>query len=227
MLRDVRPEILDDLDPADPRAIRSRRDLQRVNALMGHSWILAGALRRLIDGARIVELGAGDGTCLLRVARRLGRQNRPVTAVLVDRRPSISDDTRASFAEIGWRIHVKESDVFEWLQCESAPSDVTIANLFLHHFQTAALAELLNRVCESTRAFIACEPRRSSAALMGARLLKFIGCSEVTLHDARASVRAGFSARELSALWPCQTRWHLRERRSGPFTHTFFATYAP
>jgi hypothetical protein len=226
MLREVKPEILDDLDPLDSRAIHSRRDLQRVNALMGHSRILARALRSHINGARVVELGAGDGTCLLRVAHRLGTE-RPLSVILLDRRPSVTEDTRAGFARIGWNIDVIEADVFEWLRRAADRCDVTIANLFLHHFQPAALSELLARTCEKTRTFVACEPRRSAASMIGAQMLRVLGCNDVTLHDAPISVRAGFRARELSALWPGGKNWRLREGRSGAFTHTFLARHAP
>jgi SAM-dependent methyltransferase len=225
--RSIQPEILDSLDAADPRAIHSRRDLQRVNTLMGHTRILARALRGHIEGSRVVELGAGDGTCLLRVAERLGAPKTAVRAVLVDRRPSVSAKTRAGFAAAGWQIDVDQADVFEWLERRSERCDVTIANLFLHHFSAAALSELLAHVCEKTRTFIACEPRRSRTGIVGAHLLRFVGCSDVTLHDARVSVRAGFRKRELSALWPRHARWHLSEGRAGLFTHTFVAHHAP
>ena len=40
MKRVVKPEILDELDGSDPRAIRSRRDLRFINLLMGNErWI--------------------------------------------------------------------------------------------------------------------------------------------------------------------------------------------
>ena len=73
MARALEPEWLDTLPPDDPRAVRSRADLRRVNALMGNARIVADLLR----GAprplrRVAELGAGDGTFALRVVRALG-----------------------------------------------------------------------------------------------------------------------------------------------------------
>jgi hypothetical protein len=219
--------MLDSLDTRDPHALHSRRDLQRVNALMGHSRILARALRGTISGAQVVELGAGDGTLLLNVAKRLGRQANPVRAVLVDRKPSLSAETRAGFDDNGWRIEVKELDVFEWLaRPNPGRADITIANLFLHHFPERELPWLLGRTSQQTSRFIACEPLRSRAAVIGASLLRFLGCNHVTLHDARVSVRAGFREQELSALWPRDPRWRLSEGRTGLFTHTFMAVHA-
>src|SRR5436190_16442240 len=45
MQRHVEPELLDELPANDPRALRSRKDLERVNAWMGHSRIMARQLR--------------------------------------------------------------------------------------------------------------------------------------------------------------------------------------
>jgi hypothetical protein len=224
MRRTIQPEILDDLPPDDPRAIHSRRDLQKINVFMGHRGMLERAIRAAPAAPRLlVELGAGDGTFLLHIARRLGPKVR-MRAILVDRRPSIGAATRAGFANAGWQVEVCESDVFEWL-CRPHPetADVTAANLFLHHFRESELANLLNLAAQQTRRFVACEPRRSRTALAGVSLLRLIGCNEVTLHDGEVSVRAGFRDRELSALWPPDPGWHLAEHQRGLFTHAFVA----
>jgi hypothetical protein len=225
-MRSLEPEILDRLDVADPRAIQSRRDLQKVNVLMGHPRFLARALRGSIAGSLLVELGSGDGTLLLKVARRLGRPSRPVRAVFVDRRPSVSTETREAFNAAGWEVDVRESDVFEWLsRVDPERSDVTIANLFLHHFDDGKLSELLEGAARQTARFIAYEPVRSTVALAGVSLLGLLGCGGVTLHDGRISVRAGFRDNELSRLWPRDPEWRLNEWRIGPFTHAFIADH--
>ena len=222
--RHIQPELLDDLPADDPRAIQSRRDLQKVNTFMGHPGIVTGALRRPPVPLRfLVELGAGDGTFLLRVATRLGPQS-GVRAVLVDRQPSMSAATREGFHAVGWHIETRQSDVFEWL-CRPQPetADVTLANLFLHHFRQSELANLLHLIAQQTKYFVACEPRRSRAGVWGVPLLRLIGCNEVTLHDGDISVRAGFRDREISGLWPNDGKWNLREGRRGLFTHAFVA----
>ncbi len=64
MKRRVEPELLDTLPPGDPRAVRSRQDLRRVNAWMGNPMIMANALKKSAGGnpvASILELGAGAG----------------------------------------------------------------------------------------------------------------------------------------------------------------------
>ena len=72
----VTPELLDTLAPDDPLAIASRRDLRRVHHAMRTLAILKDAvlsLGRQTPPRRILELGAGDGSMLLRLAREIGR----------------------------------------------------------------------------------------------------------------------------------------------------------
>lgn len=224
MRRIIQPEILDELPADDPRAVQSRRDLQKVNTFMGHPGLVTRALRAAPAAPRLlVELGAGDGTFLLRVARRVRYETR-VRAVFVDIRPSLSDATRKGFHDAGWDVEACQSDVVDWLcRPHAENTDVMVANLFLHHFNEEALARLLNLAAQQTKRFVACEPRRSRTALAGASLLRLIGCNDVTLHDADVSVRAGFRDRELTALWPPDAGWQITERRAGLFSHAFFA----
>ena len=227
MKRCVEPELLDELLPDDRRAIRSRDDLVRVNGAMGNSGIMVRALRTACNGRpvqRIVDMGAGDGRFLLGVARQLHPDWQGTRAVLLDRRNAVRPETHQAFETLGWRAETCEADVRDWLAQPAAPAyDVLSANLFLHHFQDAQLAELLRAAARSARVFIAVEPRRSLRSLFVSRLLWFIGCGQVTRHDAVASVRAGFTGRELSRLWSADDNWMLQERSAGWFSHLFIA----
>jgi hypothetical protein len=114
-----------------------------------------------------------------------------VRAILVDRRPSVNLDTRAAFHRLGWDVEPVAADVLAWLgRPQPDISHITLANLFLHHFDEGRLVELLAAVSKQTRRFVACEPHRSRAALIGASLLGAIGCNDVTRHDACISVLA-------------------------------------
>jgi hypothetical protein len=219
--RIVQPELLDALPPADPRAIRSRRDLRRVNAWMRNHSIMADALKNNLNGLalkKITELGVGDGNFLLRVAEKLNWQN--VSAILLDLQKNISDETLAAFFKFRWRAETVVADVFDWPQ---SSEEIVITNLFLHHFENERLAELLRIISERAKLFVAIEPRRAPLPLFFSRFLWVIGCNDVTRHDAVASVQAGFSGEELSALWPDKQNWRLTERRAGLFSHLFIA----
>ena len=217
--RVLEPEWLDELPPQDPRAVRSRADQRRVNWLMGNARIIAHVLSKH-DVTRIADLGSGDGHLMLRIAQRLRRPG--IELSLVDRAPVVSDATLAEFAGLGWRVRVVARDALAFLREE--PLDVVVANLFLHHLDPEALRQLFKLCSERAQLVAACEPRRSQLALLGCRLMWFIGANDVTRHDAVVSVRAGFTGHELSALW--QAPWRLDERSAPPFSHLFVARRA-
>jgi len=219
--RIVQPELLDTLSPADPRAIRSRRDLRRINSWMGNHSIMAAALQNNLNGRaprQITELGAGDGSFLLQVAQKTNWPG--INATLLDRQTIVSAELLATFSKLRWRAESVVADVFDWQQ---TPEEIVIANLFLHHFETGRLAELLRIISKRAKLFVAIEPRRAPWPFFFSRLLWAIGCNDVTRHDATVSVRAGFAAEELSALWPDTPNWQLIERRAGLFSHLFIA----
>jgi 2-polyprenyl-3-methyl-5-hydroxy-6-metoxy-1,4-benzoquinol methylase len=219
--RRLEPEWLDELPEHDARAQRSRRDLQRVNWIMGNAAILASRLPAGI--ARLAEVGAGDGAFALRLIGRM--RAKPATVTLVDRQSSVARDTIAAFGRQGVAVESLRVDVFDWLKSTERPFDAIVANLFLHHFDDDALRRLLGLVAARTSCFVACEPRRSALALSGSRLLGLIGCNDVTRHDAVASVRAGFRDAELTALWP-REGWLVEESPSRLFSHAFVARRA-
>lgn len=225
-LRRIAPEILDGLAADDPRAVHSRRDLVHINALMFQAPLMAGLLRKHVKAApmRILEIGAGDGTFMLAVARRLAKEWPAVELTLLDRIDLVSPDTRNGFGKLGWQIETATADVFEWIDSAGREQfDAVVANLFLHHFDDVALARLFLGLQPLAPVLLATEPRRGNFPLAAARLLWAIGANDVTMHDAGASVRAGFAGTELSALWPARAGNPIEERRGGLFTHVFAA----
>jgi Methyltransferase domain len=227
--RSVEPEWLDELPADDRRAIRARRDLKRLNAFILQSGVMVGALTRHWAGdppRRLVDLGCGDGTFMLGVARALAPRWRSVSVTLLDRQSIVSTATRDGFAALGWQAETQAADVLDYLAqiAGTGPgADIITANLFLHHFPPAPLARLLDLAARATRLFVACEPRRTQLALRSSRLLWAIGCNDVSLHDSIVSVRAGFCGNELSAAWPQSDQWELREDEARLFAHRFVA----
>lgn len=219
MARVVEPEILDQLPATDEGATRSRRDLTRLNALMGHASLIRKHLAS--DVTRVVDLGAGDGTFLFDVLKP-ARSVREV--VLVDQQRVVSDDTLREFERIGIKPLVVIADVFDWLARQSAaPRTAVVANLFLHHFPCERLQHLLQLAAQGCDRFIACEPRRGAWPQLAASLVGLIGCNHVTRHDAVVSVRAGFRDGDLTVLWPDASKWRIEERAAGLFSHLFVA----
>ncbi len=229
MSRKVCPEMLDDLDSEDPRAQRSRRDLRRIHRAMGSLAILRNLVARLrlaTHPKRIVELGAGDGTLLLRLARTLRPKWERVELTLLDRHPAVDLNTLDGFHSLEWQVNVVCEDALVWAQrTDRERYDLCIATLFLHHFEDPLLRALLTGVAARSRAFIASEPRRDTVAHLGSRLVGFLGSNAVTREDAVKSVAAGFAGKEISAAWPGDEEgWRLEEYRALPFSHCFLAS---
>ncbi|MCL4181164.1 MAG: hypothetical protein KJ072_25895 [Verrucomicrobia bacterium] len=225
--RSLQAEWLDELPADDPRAVRSRADLRRINALMGNARLMSKALRGATRQAavrRIVDLGTGDGAFLLNWVRRMPSLAPGTELLLVDRNAAADAGIVTALCARGFRPRSVEADGLEWLQAQPVEEGTwVLANLVLHHFTTENVRLLFNAIAEKAELFCACEPRRGPGSLVASNMLGLIGANHVTRHDATVSVRAGFHKRELSALWPVQPHWRLREQRAGPFSHFFLA----
>lgn len=227
MLRTLHAELVDELPADHPGAMGSRRDLRLINSLMGHTGILGRSLKSVCPrntSLRLVEIGAGDGRVLLRIARRLAPKWYNVDVVFVDMQDLLLTETKADFAVLNWGARLMKADILQWLEdTVDEKCDVILANLVLHHFINDQLKTLFSLAARKANALIAVEPRRANFPLFCAKWLSIIGCNPVTCHDAPISVRAGFKDHELSALWPSDGRWVLRERAAGLFSHHFVA----
>ena len=199
-MRIIETEWLDSLPSSDPRAEQSRRDLRRVNTIMGNARHIAAALRpHWHEGMRIADLGSGDGSLMKAIQRRLPG---PVKPILVDKADGL--------------------DVLDFLREDGPRLDAIVCNLFLHHLDGDVLSDVLALAAERAPLFVACEPRRARIALEASKMLWVLGANDVTRHDAVVSVRAGFTGDELSRIWPLGN-WNLEERVAWPFSHFFCA----
>jgi hypothetical protein len=224
----VVPELLDELAVEDPRAERSRRDLRRIHKFMRSASILGRLITNLRLAAaprRIIELGAGDGTLMLAVARVLEPRWSGVELTLLDRVDLLTDETRDAYRRLGWGVRSLCTDVMNWVRVDAGPPyDLCLSSLFLHHFEGPRLAALLNDIAHRANAFVASEPRRDSLSRLAARGVGLIGANAVTRGDAVKSVAAGFRGKELGAAWAdAGADWMTDEFRAPPFTHCFTA----
>lgn len=196
--RSVIPEILDHLPADDPEAMRSRRDLRRINFLMGNERWVCRTVEKFHTVARkgIVEIGAGDGLLCGKLARIFPKAE--VAAYDLAPRPD------GLVERVVWH----RGDLFQ----TSAPTTggVLVANLFLHHFEEEPLARL-GRWAEGFEVMVISEPDRARLPhVLGGLLHPWI--NRVTKHDMHVSITAGFSTGEITAFLGLDPmRWQVRE----------------
>lgn len=197
MPRTLEAELLDILPLDSPDARRSRRDLLRVNRIMGnHAWFERVVPDLAEPGERALELGAGDGILALRL-RSAGLRTDALDRFPAPRR--WPDTARWHAADLRCFGH--------W-----ADYPVVLANLVLHHLDDAELAALGARLDRHARVLVFNEPLRSARA----RLLWSVGAPlggacAVTRHDGRLSIGAGFRGDELPrTLRLDHARWDWR-----------------
>lgn len=194
MDRSLEPELLDHLDPNEAAARQSREDLRRINILMGNPPWLQHQLENFVrPGERILEIGAGDGSFAL------GCSGVWAGLDLAPRPP------RWPQAAEWYQVDVRRFT--EW-----AKYPVVFGNLIFHQFPDDVLAELGEKIRAHARVLIACEPvRRRIFQRLFAALCPMIGAGEVTRHDGRVSIAAGFKGDEFPRKLGFSTRdWRCR-----------------
>jgi hypothetical protein len=196
-MRKLTPELLDHLPHDDPGAMRSRRDLRRINFFMGNwRWILSEIPEH---AEAITEIGAGDGHLLPLLAKK--RPGARIAAYdLAPRPPGLPES-------VEWI----QGDLFS--QPPPASGGTLIANLFLHHFTDAQLAEL-GAWMRPFEKIIMNEPMRSKLPLLIGKIAYPL-IDPITRHDMRVSIEAGFAPGELAASLCLETNgFRFRETRS-------------
>jgi hypothetical protein len=180
MMRKLTPELLDHLPHDDPGAIRSRRDLRRINRFMGNdAWISSMIPKR---ANHITEIGAGDGHLIFDLAQQ--RPDAEITAYDLAPRPK----------HLPHAVKWIQGDLFS--QAPPTEGGTLIANLFLHHFTDTQLHEL-GEWMRSFQTVIINEPLRARLPmLLGKIASPFV--HPITRHDMRVSIEAGFSPGELA-----------------------------
>lgn len=208
MIRTLTPELLDSLDPSDPDARASRRDLVRINHWMGnYRWFESIFCPSSVCRTHCLEIGAGGGELAIRIIQK----SCCMTYSAVDLAPKPNNWPEAGF----WY----QTDIFTFHGYSTA--EVLISNLTLHHFNATELAKIGALIRNSSiRKIVANEPSRRSFHKLQLNAGRLIGFNSVTLHDGSVSIEAGFRADELPialGLNPELWYWTLEETFMGAY----------
>ena len=200
----VIPEILDSLPADDPLALRCRRDLIFINAVIGnYRWLSRRILRvSRIGGSDWVELGAGDGPLAASLPEG-SDESVKITGVDLAPRPVRWPENW------GWI----EGDLFETLpraQIAGGRGGLA-ANLFLHHFCEEELGRIGSLMNDHFSRLVFVEPARYRIfRILGFVLFPFV--NSVTRHDLQISIGAGFRRGELKDALKLDPSWQVEER---------------
>ena len=188
-MRVIRPELLDDADPAEARP--SLQDITRINKYFGGYRVLRkimASIAQPTDAFTVLDVGAASGDMGRQI--HLSFPNARVTAF----------DYRLQHLAAAASPKIV-GDAFH-LPFRPRSFDVVFCSLFLHHFQDAEVVALLAAFGEvSRRAVCVIDLDRGPFSYHFVPATRWLfGWHPITLHDAPASVAAGFKRRELEDL---------------------------
>lgn len=198
--RKLSTEFFDQHDPSHREAIQSRKDLGRINFLMGNfRWFKQQFSRMDLLGEHCVDLGAGAGD--------LGRY--------------LYDQALGEFFVTGVDFLPRPlgsnwPSQWDWCQGDLCAFegweevDVCLANLTLHRFTNEQLAELGSKIKRNCRAVLVCEPARRRIHQWEAFGLNLLGVNHMTYHNTHVGIEAGFLGNELSECLGLEaTKWDI------------------
>ena len=186
--RATEPEELD-LGVSETEAIKSLRDIRRVNRWLGGRRSLLGAIEPyLTEGGRILDVGCGSADLPAEVvARSAGR----VTAVGVDVKLVHLQQAPVSVQRVVADVRA--------LPFAPRSFDVVSASLFLHHFDGPEVAIILGTLFRlARRALVVNDLHRALVPwLFGRSVFPLVFESRVSVDDGLLSIRRAFRPDEL------------------------------
>ena len=200
------PEWMDrkDNDPADLEDVF--RDIAIVNRRLGGAKALLRAIDPFLDQTphdrdlEILDVGVGGGDIPAAIVDHCRNRGRRVSVVAIDLDPKMAGiAARAAFPFE--EIRVLLADAFA-LPFRDRSFDLVIASMFLHHFAHGECVRLLASFRHlARRAVLVNDLERHWFPLLFIRLsAPVFARSYLTRHDAVASIRQAFRARELREL---------------------------
>lgn len=215
-------EQLDELGANAAELPGALADLARINAALLGTRLTSRCLDDLLAAESprtpltLLDVGCGGGELTASVARRAGRDGRPVTAIGLDRNPAVVAHARRRFGAL---LDLREGNILA-LELPDNGVDVASCSLLLHHLEPDEAVRALRELRRVARLGVVVNDLvRSRIGLAGARtLIRLATRNQVTRHDALVSVRRAYTRVELlelvaaAGLRPLSTRGALGYR---------------
>jgi SAM-dependent methyltransferase len=187
--RVIQQELLEHAPAAEARA--NLAQIVRLNEKFGGHSVLRKTLAGVVNGNRafsLLDIGAASGD----TARLVGQLYPQATVTSLD----------LSAVNLADAPHPKLlADAF-YLPIKPASFDFVFCSLFLHHFENAAVSELMASFYRLARkALLVSDLERHILPYLFFPLTRpFLGWTPMTVHDGMFSIRAGFRACEMQRL---------------------------
>ena len=198
--RVMAPEIMDDAAQGFAAFSSALTDLERINRLTGAyrptlRWLDALARRTGARRLSVLDVGAGGGDMLARIAAWGTRRGVALELAALDRSPHAEAHARARHPDLAVRWIT--SDLFALDPAERF--DAALCALFAHHLDDAALVRFLGWMRDRARlGWLVSDLHRHpvpwAAVWVGVRLLRM---DPMVVHDSTVSVARGFSRADL------------------------------
>lgn len=205
LIRQRRPEIMDQPGLNADRHIEALRALGRINFFSRSAGILWPALAELARTMaphvpRVLDMATGGGDVPIRLWRRARRAGLDLHLEGCDISPVGLEYARARAAAFGASLRFFEYNALRGAAL--AGYDALMCSLFLHHLDDVEAAALLRRMADmAERLVLINDLQRSKLGLVAAHLAaRLLTTSPVVRYDGPRSVEAAFTADEAQAL---------------------------
>jgi SAM-dependent methyltransferase len=184
MLRENKPEILEQADVPEALVQRAYRDLAQIHHFLGDTRFIVRAIRRdPLPVNRILDVGCGTGLVLDEVGRTLGVE---VIGADIRLHPSISAP-----------VPIVQADA---LQDPLPPADIAFSMHLGHHLSESGLVELIRNVGGYCRRFILLDLVRHPLPLALFRMFVAPFVCPIDAEDGQRSIRRSYTPFELNRI---------------------------
>ena len=230
--RSEETEIMDDFTLAGPTLRASLDQLATINKWLGGNAVTLSGLREMLadvprtTSVRILDLGCGNGDLLRLVADWGRRAGRRLELVGIDGNAdtvAYARELSLKYPEIAYRREMIPSPTLR-----ETDYDLVLCTLFLHHFSTEAMTELLAAVCKRARiGVIVNDLQRSKTAYSLFNALTFFIRNRMIREDGLTSILRGFQRRELQAVAEQLPAYRARVRWRWAFRYQWLLWTGP
>lgn len=202
--RSKESEIMDSFELQGEGLVKTLKDLERINRLLGGNKITLQGIEKLgvsrNNITRIADIGCGNGAMLREIAK-WGRKNKlKLELIGIDANPytvEIAVEQSRDFPEISFKTQNIFSDEFK-----ENLYDIFLCSLTLHHFKNPEIKKLLRVLMkQAKRGIVINDLQRSKRAYYLFRLFcVFFVKNNIAKTDGLISILRGFKQQELNEL---------------------------